>query len=68
MKNLVKTGLLSAFLFAPVFLNAQASTCTLTTAEGTDWRCFKVNGEFTCLERDEDTSCFVDGEGGPIPE
>jgi hypothetical protein len=51
-------------LFGVMALNAPATeaNCNMTSAAGTDGRCFNVDGEFDCLERTEDEHCFTDAE------
>ncbi|GMQ26139.1 hypothetical protein Aoki45_28210 [Algoriphagus sp. oki45] len=46
-------------------VNFVKADCTLTTAPGTDGRCFTRDGEYVCLERSEDTQCFVSTGTGP---
>lgn len=50
------TSAISMIAFGYSNVNAD---CTLTTNPETDGRCFFVNGEYECLERTEDTNCFV---------
>lgn len=59
--TIVKVGILFMIFFGAFFVNVSEveADCTLTTAEGTDGRCFLKDGEYACLERDEDTHCFV---------
>tara|TARA_B100000965_G_scaffold406432_1_gene445323 strand:+ start:2434 stop:2655 length:222 start_codon:yes stop_codon:yes gene_type:complete len=47
---------LIGFFLVPNLSNAD---CTLTTAEGTDGRCFLSGGEYKCKAREEDKHCFV---------
>ena len=60
-KTILKLGILSLSLIGAFFVNVSEveADCTLTTAAGTDGRCFTKDGEYVCLERDEDTHCFV---------
>ncbi|TDQ14787.1 hypothetical protein DFQ04_3381 [Algoriphagus boseongensis] len=46
-------------------VNFVKADCTLTSSQGTDGRCFLRDGEYVCLERSEDTTCFVSSETGP---
>jgi hypothetical protein len=62
MKNLLKICLLTVLL-GPI--NFAKADCTLTSKPGTDGRCFQVNGEYQCLQREEDTSCFTVAETDP---
>jgi hypothetical protein len=60
-KTILKLGVLSFFLFGAFFINVSEveADCNLTTTKGTDGRGFLKVGEFACLERDEDTTCFI---------
>lgn len=62
MKSIIKASFLLMILGSVNFVKAD---CTLTTAPGTDGRCFTRDGEYVCLERSEDTQCFVSTGTGP---
>ncbi|WP_133557935.1 hypothetical protein [Algoriphagus boseongensis] len=62
MKSIIKASFLLMVLGSVNFVKAD---CTLTSSQGTDGRCFLRDGEYVCLERSEDTTCFVSSETGP---
>lgn len=46
-------------VYSVAFLGFQVALadCTLTTSPGTNGRCFIQDGEYVCLDREEDTNC-----------
>jgi hypothetical protein len=61
MKSRITLVIASLAMFVIGSPNANAD-CTLTTKPGVNGRCFNENGEFVCLERDEDQSCIIGAE------
>lgn len=60
-KTILKLGILGLSLIGAFFVNVSEveADCTLTMTPNTDGRCFIKDGEYVCLERAEDTHCFV---------